>query len=507
MPSRHTIRPAAPVCHGVGGQPPARDPAAGGALPKAPPGFRVSLFFQDGTAPRQLRAAPNGDLFLAESYAGQVRVLRPDGKGGLATTAVFATGRYRPFGIAFYPPGPNPAWVYVADNDKVVRYPYAIGDLTARGPAQTVVPSLPQGGQLPGGGHWTRDLAFARDGSRLYVSVGSFSNDQNDGEDETGRADVLSFAPDGSGRQVVADGIRNPVSLAVEPRSGELWATVNERDGLGDNLVPDYVTRVRQGQFFGWPWYYLGRNLDPRHASDAPQVGHRHRPRPPAPGPLGEPRPDVLRHGPFPGRYRNGAFVALHGSWNRANRTGSKVVFAKVKDGAPAKRYEDFLTGFTVAGAGPARRHRHLGPPGRGRGGPGRRALRVGRPRQRGVAGRLPALSHGPRSPVAGASPQQHVDPLGKRALGGAGECGSGRHGSPRVPWRSSASRPAAGAEGRHRRRARPPRRPRSRRTRRRARWPARSGAWCRTRPSARRTSTSAPSRARPWRSPPTRCS
>ena len=246
-------------------------PRPAGALPKAPPGFRVSLFFQDGTAPRQLRAAPNGDLFLAESYAGQVRVLRPDGKGGLATTAVFATGRYRPFGIAFYPPGPNPAWVYVADNDKVVRYPYASGDLTARGPAQTVVPSLPQGGQLPGGGHWTRDLAFARDGSRLYVSVGSFSNDQNDGEDETGRADVLSFAPDGSGRQVVADGIRNPVSLAVEPRSGELWATVNERDGLGDNLVPDYVTRVRQGEFFGWPWYYLGRNLDPRHASTRPR--------------------------------------------------------------------------------------------------------------------------------------------------------------------------------------------------------------------------------------------
>ena len=109
-----------------------------------------------------------------------MRVLRPDGKGGLATTAVFATGRYRPFGIAFYPPGPNPAWVYVADNDKVVRYAYANGDLTARGPAQTVVPGLPQGGQLPGGGHWTRDLAFARDGSRLYVSVGSFSNDQNE---------------------------------------------------------------------------------------------------------------------------------------------------------------------------------------------------------------------------------------------------------------------------------------------------------------------------------------
>jgi glucose/arabinose dehydrogenase len=349
VPSRHAVRPAAPFATASADNHPHPIPRPAGALPKAPPGFRVSLFFQDGTAPRQLRAAPNGDLFLAESYAGQVRVLRPDGKGGLATTAVFATGRYRPFGIAFYPPGPNPAWVYVADNDKVVRYAYANGDLTARGPAQTVVPSLPQGGQLPGGGHWTRDLAFARDGSRLYVSVGSFSNDQNDGEDETGRADVLSFAPDGSGRQVVADGIRNPVSLAVEPRSGELWATVNERDGLGDNLVPDYVTRVRQGEFFGWPWYYLGRNLDPRHASDAPQVGT-------------VTVPDLLLQahsaslgltfyatGPFPGRYRNSAFVALHGSWNRANRTGSKVVFAKVKDGAPAKRYEDFLTGFTVA--------------------------------------------------------------------------------------------------------------------------------------------------------------
>lgn len=328
-------------------------PRPQGAWPRVPAGFSVTQFYQDDTTARLLRAAPNGDLFLAESDAGRVRVFRPAADGTLAKTAIFAANIYRPFGIAFYPPGPNPAWVYVAGNDQVVRFPYVNGDLKARGKRQVIVPDLPQGaGQLPGRGHWTRDVQFSADGATMFVSVGSYSNAQENNEDETDRADILSFTPDGANRQVFASGIRNPVSLAVSPFDGRLWTSVNERDGMGDNLVPDYLTAVQQGQFYGWPWFYIGPNVDTvHHANDWP----RQHPPVKVPSVLLQAHSASLGSvfytgGSFPLPYGRGLFVAEHGSWNRANPTGSKVIRVNFSaDGRNSGLYEDFMTGFVVS--------------------------------------------------------------------------------------------------------------------------------------------------------------
>jgi glucose/arabinose dehydrogenase len=323
-----------------------------GAWPKVPAGFKVEEFATGLQNPRLIRTAPNGDLFVAESYPGRVRVLRAAaGAGKVETVEVFAEGLRRPFGIAFYPPGENPTHVYVANTDSVVRFPYKSGDLKARGAAEVVVPDLPGGGQLRGGGHWTRDVAFSLDGRRMFVSVGSLTNVWEDPSDnEERRASILSYNPDGTGYRLYASGIRNAVGIAVHPKTGELWCSVNERDGLGDDLVPDYVTRVREGGFYGWPWFYIGPNQDPRH-----------------PGAHAELRdkvivPDVLLQShtaslemvfytgaQFPREYAFDAFAAQHGSWNRARRTGYKVVRVPQRDGVPTGEYEDFMTGFVTA--------------------------------------------------------------------------------------------------------------------------------------------------------------
>jgi len=245
------------------------------AWPQAPAGFKVDLYADGLAKPRLIRVAPNGDAFVAESDAGVVRVFRGVlASGRAAWSGVFAKGFNRPFGIAFYPPGGDPRWLYVGNTDSVVRLPYRNGDTVARGPAETVVPDLPGGGFLRGGGHWTRDLAFSRDGKRMFVSVGSFSNvdDPDKTPREKDRADILVFAPEGGGRRVYASGIRNAVGIAVHPRSGELWASVNERDELGDDLVPDYITHVEEGGFYGWPWYYIGGNQDPHHPGKRPEL-------------------------------------------------------------------------------------------------------------------------------------------------------------------------------------------------------------------------------------------
>src|ERR1051325_6697724 len=196
--------------------------------------------------------APNGDIFVAESYPGRVRVLRAaDGAGKPEANEIFAADLDRPFGIAFYPPGPNPQYVYVANTGSVVRFPYRNGDLKARDKPEMIVPDIPGGGQLRGGGHWTRDIAFSRDGKKMFVSVGSHSNVyENPNENEERRADILECNPDGTGFRIYASGIRNAVGIAVHPQTGELWASVNERDGLGDDLVPDYITRVKDGGFY-----------------------------------------------------------------------------------------------------------------------------------------------------------------------------------------------------------------------------------------------------------------
>jgi glucose/arabinose dehydrogenase len=338
-----------------------------GAKPMAPEGFNVELFAQRLEAPRLISTAPNGDLFVAETLAGRVRILRPseDGKS-VAKSAVYASGLSDPFGIAFYPPRPDPKWIYIAEVNRVTRFPYSAGDLKAPPRPEIVVAQL-----MPrSGGHVTRDLVFSNDGTRMFVSVGSASND---GEGlpkktpqeieaweaqkglgaawglEENRADVLVFTPEGKDGRIFAAGIRNCVGLAVHPASGDLYCSANERDGLGDDLVPDYVTRIRQGQFYGWPWRYMGDREDPHFKGARPdlagKVSNPDVPLQPHSAPLAM---TFYTGTAFPAGYRDSAFVAFHGSWNRALRTGYKVVRILMRDGVPTGEYEDFLTGFVI---------------------------------------------------------------------------------------------------------------------------------------------------------------
>jgi glucose/arabinose dehydrogenase len=326
----------------------ARRPSS--AMPKAPAGFLVSEFATDMRNPRKIVTAPNGDVFVAESMPGRIKVLRDaDGDGKSEVNEVFATRLTLPFGIAFYPAGPNPTHVYVGNTNSVVRFPYQNGDTKAQGPAETLVKNIPSGReQVGGGGHWTRDLEFSKDGKTLFVSVGSRSNVSDD-KSETRRADILAFDPDGKNERIYATGIRNAVGLAIHPETGQLWASVNERDALGDHLVPDYVTHVEEGGFYGWPWFYIGANQDPRHKGKHPELKDK------------VIVPDVLVQShsaslcmtfyagsQFPKEYQLDAFAAEHGSWNRARRTGYKVIRIPMKDGKATGEYEDFLVGFVT---------------------------------------------------------------------------------------------------------------------------------------------------------------
>ncbi|APW60226.1 PQQ-dependent sugar dehydrogenase [Paludisphaera borealis] len=321
-----------------------------GAWPKVPEGFEVTEFATGLREPRVIVRAPNGDAFLSESSAGRIRVLRDkDGDGKPAVNEVFATGLSRPFGIAFYPPGPDPKFVYVGNTDSVVRFPYANGDVKATGPAETIVKDVPSGNErVGGGGHWTRDLEFSSDGKILFVSVGSRSNVDDD-KSEIRRADILAFDPDGKNERPYATGIRNPVGLARHPHTGQLWTSVNERDGLGDHLVPDYITHVEEGGFYGWPWYYIGDHQDPRHKGKHAELKGR------------TIVPDVLLQShsasldltfydgdKFPAEYHDHIFAAEHGSWNRARRTGYKVIRVPVVNGRATGEYEDFMVGFVT---------------------------------------------------------------------------------------------------------------------------------------------------------------
>ena len=328
-------------------------PRPADAWPKAPPGFTVTLYAAGLQNPRLIRRAPNGDLFVAESEPGRIRVLRGVGADGKAQTMeIYATGLTQPFGIAFYPPGPDPQYVYVANTGSVVRFPYRNGDLKARGAPQTIVPDIPSGGRLTGGGHWTRDLAFTLDGSKMFVSVGSHSNDDDADthKEEYHRADILEFNPDGSGGRIYAYGIRNPVGIATNPTTGVLWASVNERDGLGDNLVPDYITHVEPGGFYGWPWFYMGGHQDPRQQGKHPELQSKVI----TPDVLLQPHNASLEMtfydgSQFPAEYRGDIFAGEHGSWNKAVRTGYEVIRVPMKEGRATGQYEDFLTGFVTA--------------------------------------------------------------------------------------------------------------------------------------------------------------
>jgi glucose/arabinose dehydrogenase len=326
-------------------------PRPANAWPQALPGFRVEQYYTGLDQPREIRTAPNGDLFVAISYQNKIMVFRgvgPDGKPKEVST--FAEGLSQPFGIAFYPAGPDPKWVYVGNTDSVVRFPYQSGDMKARGPAEKLA-DLPGGGRLRGGGHWTRDIAFSKDGTKMLVSVGSHSNDDDSDThpEEFHRADVLEFTPEGKFLKVYASGIRNCVGEAINPITGELWCSTNERDMLGDNLVPDYITHVQEGGFYGWPWFYMGQQWDPRQEGKHPELKNK------------VITPDILLQphfaslemlfyegSQFPAEYRGDVFAAEHGSWNKAVRAGYEVIVAPVKDGHATGEYEDFLTGFTT---------------------------------------------------------------------------------------------------------------------------------------------------------------
>jgi glucose/arabinose dehydrogenase len=314
------------------------------AWPKAPDGFKVGLYATGLTNPRILRRAPNGDMFLAETTAGDIKIFRGMTKDGKPEEVhVFATGLNTPFGIAFYPLGPNPQWVYVANMNSVVRFPYHNGDLAATGPAEHL-DDLPSGGH-----HRSRDVQFSPDGKTMFVSVGSQEN-VDDSPAETDRADILAFKPDGTDKRVYASGIRNPVGIAVNPKTGELWCSVNERDELGNNLVPDYITHVQPGGFYGWPWWYMGPHQDPRLAGQRADLESKVT----TPDVILQPHNASLEMTfydgkQFPAEYAGDIFAAEHGSWNRSPRTGYELIRVPLhQTGHATGEYEDFLTGFVV---------------------------------------------------------------------------------------------------------------------------------------------------------------
>jgi glucose/arabinose dehydrogenase len=315
-----------------------------GAWPKALPGFKVDLYATGLHNPRLMRTAPNGDIFLAETSAGDIKISRgitADHKP--QAVQVFATGLNTPFGMAFYPPGHDPHWLYVADMDAVLRFPYHNGDMVSTGPPEHL-DDLPSGGH-----HRSRDIQFSPDGKKMYVSVGSHEN-VSDGPEETHRADILEYDPEGSDVQVYASGIRNAVGIAFHPKTGELWCSVNERDGLGNDLVPDYITHVEAGGFYGWPWWYMGRHQDPRFPGKRPDLKDKVI----TPDVILQPHNASLQMTfyegkQFPAEYQDDIFAAEHGSWNRSPRAGYEVIRVPLhQTGHATGEYEDFLTGFVV---------------------------------------------------------------------------------------------------------------------------------------------------------------
>jgi glucose/arabinose dehydrogenase len=323
-----------------------------GAQLRVPPGFRIEEYAAGFSYPRYLLTAPNGDIFVTEGRSDSIKVLRDsngDGKPDLTETFA-SSGLNDPFGIAFYPPGADPQFLYVANTNGVVRFPYRNGDTRARGPAEKLGVELSPGGLLPGGGHWTRDLAFSPDGKKMYVSIGSYSN-VSDNAAEANRARIFEVNPDGTGKNVFAWGIRNAVGIKFRPRTTELWMSTNERDELGEDLVPDYISRVQPGGFYGWPWFYIGNHQDPRHKGKHPELA----------GKVLVPDVLVQSHSAtlnlcfydgtqFPTEYRGDIFAAFHGSWNRERRTGYKIVRVPFDKSTGKARgdYEDFVTGFVT---------------------------------------------------------------------------------------------------------------------------------------------------------------
>ena len=342
-PERIEVRVAdlpQPYASDSASQPPQVIPRPPQAKLQVPPGFTAEIFAEGLSRPRWLTVSKNGDVFLAESYDNRIRLLRDTNDDGQAdVSTVFAEALNQPLGMAI---SPDQQWFYVANTDAVVRFPYRVGQGQLKGQPQEIT-------ALPGRGyrqHWTRNLAFSPDGQQLFVSVGSRGNAE---VEPLPRASIQVMDLEGRNRKTYASGLRNPVGLAFNPITKALFTTVNERDGLGDDLVPDYLTAVQPGAFYGWPYSYLGANPDPR-LPRQPELEAQTQ------------VPDILFQShsaalgltfytaqQFPEPYRNDAFVAFRGSWNRSQGTGYKIVRVPFNDqGQPEGYYEDFVTGWLV---------------------------------------------------------------------------------------------------------------------------------------------------------------
>jgi glucose/arabinose dehydrogenase len=322
------------------------------------PGFAATVFADKLQYPRFMALAPNGDVFLAEPVRGdgRITILRDLDQNGVAEVReTFASGLNRPFGLAFWN-----EYLYVGNNDSIVRFRYTPGQTRAEGPAEKIADLPPSDAALDldtatrlkidisqtrGYNHWTRNVIFNPAGTKLYVTVGSSTNATP--EEDVRRAAISEYNPDGSAHRVFASGLRNPVGLAYVPGTNTLWTAVNERDHLGDDLVPDFITAVGDGGFYGWPYSYIGQTLDPTVKAPRPDLVAR------------ASVPDVLlpahsaalgllfyTGSQFPSEYKNNAFVALHGSINRSRLSGYRVVRIPFRDGRPSGPPEDFLSGF-----------------------------------------------------------------------------------------------------------------------------------------------------------------
>jgi len=333
--------------------------------PLAPEGFIVTRFASDIKSPRNIYIAPNGDVLIVLSNserttaqkvantvtgkaksevsgasANTVLLYRDANKDGVAEIkTTFLSGLNQPYGVAIIENS-----FYVANTDGVWQYPYKTGDTKITGTGKKIL-SLPAGGY---NNHWTRNLITNADQSKIYVTVGSGSNvGENGMENEIRRANILEINPDGTGEKIYAGGLRNPVGVDWAPGTNMLWTAVNERDGLGDDLVPDYITSVKPGAFYGWPYAYFGQNEDPRMKGKNPELVKKTI----APDvPVGSHTASLglafYKAEKFPSKYHGGAFIGQHGSWNRSALSGYKVAFVPFKDGKPTGKPEDFLTGF-----------------------------------------------------------------------------------------------------------------------------------------------------------------
>lgn len=304
---------------------------------RVPKGFKIALFATEMFFPRNMAIAPNGDVFVVEAEAVRVRVLRDaDGDGIAETTRLFCSGLRGPHGIAFHG-----NYLYIANTGNVIRYRYETGQLKSEGKPEIVIPNLPA---KPGYNmHWTRNITFSPDGSRLIVTVGSATNDD---VEPFPRGTVLSYTPEGKDQKLIASGIRNPVGVGFRPGTNELWISCIERDFLGHNTPPDYITRIQEGQFFGWPWFYIGKNVDPLNKGKKPP-----RTDVTVPDLLVEPHSIPLSFtfnggSQFPAEYKGNMFVAMRGSTNRIPRSGYKIVRVRFPNGQLNPVYEDFVVGW-----------------------------------------------------------------------------------------------------------------------------------------------------------------